>query len=96
MRVIEVIRRIPECINFQLRKQILRHFLQQPIEDHATFNAALGVQDEDYLGQGGLVERSFDDGVASADVGCCVGEVALDKALEDVEDYAVAGCVSLT
>ena len=38
-----------------------------------------------------LVECGFYDPVAVAYVLSCVGEVALDEALEHVEDYAVSG-----
>jgi len=51
------------------------------------------VEDEDYFGQGGTVEGFFYDGVAGADVVGCVVEIALDEALEDVEEDSVSwGC----
>jgi hypothetical protein len=48
------------------------------------------VEDEDYFGEGGVVEVGLYDAVAVANVLGCVGEVALDEALEDVEDNAVS------
>jgi hypothetical protein len=69
----------------------LRHFLQQPVDDHPAFDAPLAVQDEDYFCEGGLVERFFDNAIAVADVLGCVVEVSLDQALEDVEEDAVSG-----
>jgi hypothetical protein len=48
------------------------------------------VQDEDYFGERGVVEVGLYDTVAVADVLGCVGEVALDEALEDVEEDAVS------
>lgn len=37
-----------------------------------------------------MVELGFDDGIAGANIVGCVGEVALDEALDDVEQNAVA------
>jgi hypothetical protein len=48
------------------------------------------VQDEDYLGEVGVVESFLYDSVAVADVLGCVVEVSLDEALEDVEENAVS------
>lgn len=41
-----------------------------------------------------LVEGGFYDPVAVAYVLGCVGEVALDEALEDVEDYTISSKIS--
>ena len=48
------------------------------------------MEDENYFGEGGVVEVGLYDAVAVANVLGCVGEVALDEALEDVEDNAVS------
>jgi hypothetical protein len=64
--------------------------LKQPVEDHPAFDAALTVQDEDYLGEVGVVESLLYDSIAVADVLGCVIEVSLDEALEDVEEDAVS------
>ena len=48
------------------------------------------MEDEDYFGEGGIVEVGLYDAVAVANVLGCVSEVALDEALEDVEDNAVS------
>ena len=90
MRVIEVICRIPECVDFKFCQEVLGNFLKEPVEDHPAFDAALTMQDEDYLGEVGVVECLFYDGVAVADVLGCVVEVSLDEALEDVEEDAVS------
>ena len=90
MRVIEVICRIPEGVNFQFGQEVLGNFLKEPIEDHPAFDAALTVQNEDYLGELGIVEGLLYDSVAVADVLGCVVEVSLDEALEDVEEDAVS------
>jgi hypothetical protein len=68
--------------------------LQKPVEDHAAFDAALGVQDEDDFGESGVVEVGLYDAVAVSDVLGGIGEVALDETLDDVEDYAVSEGVS--
>jgi hypothetical protein len=49
------------------------------------------VEDEDYFGEGGVVEIGLYDAIAVANVLGCVGEIALDEALEDVEEDAVSG-----
>jgi hypothetical protein len=90
MRVIEVIGGIPEGVNLEFRQEVLRNFLKEPVEDHPAFDAALTVQDEDYLGEVGVVESLLYDGVTVADVLGCVVEVSLDEALEDVEEDAVS------
>jgi hypothetical protein len=51
------------------------------------------VEDEDYFGEFGVVEVGLYDSVAVSDVLGCVGEVALDEALEDVEEDAVSESV---
>jgi hypothetical protein len=68
----------------------LRDFLEEPVKDHASFDATLGVEDEDDFGESGVVEEGFYDGVAVSYVLGRVGEVALDETLEDVEDDAIA------
>jgi hypothetical protein len=90
MWVIEVICRIPEGVHFEFCQEVLGNFLKEPVEDHSAFDAALTVQDEDYLGEFGIVESFLHDSVAIADVLGCVVEVSLDKALEDVEEDAVS------
>lgn len=46
------------------------------------------MEDEDYFLDGGVEEGFFDAGVCFADVLGVVGEVALEEALQEVEDYA--------
>ena len=48
------------------------------------------MEDENYFGEGGVVEVGLYDAIAVANVLGCVGEIALDEALEDVEDNAVS------
>jgi hypothetical protein len=48
------------------------------------------VEDEDYFGEAGVVEVGLYDAIAVANVLGCVGEIALDEALEDVEEDAVS------
>jgi hypothetical protein len=91
MWVVEVICRVAEGVDFEFGQKILGHFLEEPVDYHAAFNSALAVEDEDYLGVLFIVELLFDDFVAIADVLGGVVEIALDKALEGVEENAVAG-----
>jgi len=46
------------------------------------------VQDEDYFLDVRVEEGVFDAGVGFADVLGVVGEVALEEALKEIEDYA--------
>jgi hypothetical protein len=64
--------------------------LQQPVDDHPAFDAALAVQDKDDFGELGVIECGFDDAVAVADVLGCVVEVALNQALDYVKEDAVS------
>ena len=90
MRVVEVIGGVAEGVDFEFGEKVLRDFLEEPVEDHTAFDAALGVQDEDHFGEVGLVEGGFNDAVATSNVGGCIGEVSLDKALDHVEENAVS------
>ncbi len=93
VRVVEVVRRVAKGVDLELGQQVLGQLLQEPVENQAAFNGALGVQDEDDAGVLRAVQRLLDDAVGEADVGRGVAEVALDQALDDVEDYAGAmGC----
>jgi hypothetical protein len=82
---------IAECVDFELLEQVVRHFVQEPVQDHASFDPALRVQDEDNLFDFWSVEGLFDEHVALADVGCVVAERTLDKALDYVENNAASG-----
>ncbi len=95
MRIIEVIRCITESVDFEFREKVLREFLEEPIDDHAAFDAALRMQDEDDFGEVRLVESFLDDLVAVSDVLGCVGEVTLDQALDYIEKDAVSWKVRL-
>lgn len=88
IRIIKVIRRIPKGIHLQPPQRITAQLSKEPIEDKPAFDAALGVQDEDDLFDGGVEEGFFDGGVGFAHVLGGVGEVALEEALQEVEDYA--------
>jgi hypothetical protein len=90
MRIIEVVRCIPESVDFEFREQVLREFLEEPIEDHAAFDGALRMQDEDDFGEVRLVESFFDDLVTVSDVLGCVGEITLDQALDYIEKDTIS------
>ncbi len=89
MRVIEVICRIPEGVNFEFCKEVLGNFLKEPVEDHPAFDTALTMQDEDYFRELRVVESLLYDGVTIANILGCVVKVSLDQALEDIEEDAV-------
>lgn len=84
---------VAESIDFEFGKEILWNFLQEPVKDHAAFDAALGVQDKDNLGEVRLVEKFFDDDVAGADVESGVSKVALYEALDYIEQNSGARTV---
>ena len=93
--IVEVVCCVAEGVDFQFGEQVLGHFLQEPVDDHAAFDAALGMQDENHFCEVWLIKLGLDDGVARTDVVGCVGEVALDEALKNVEKDAIAmDCVS--
>lgn len=89
MWIVEVVRCAAKGVDFQLREKILGHFLQQPVDDHASFDPTLRVQDEHDLGQIGIIECLLDDLVAFANIVGCVVEISLDKTLDHVEDDSV-------
>jgi hypothetical protein len=88
MGIVEVVRSIAKRVNFKLGQKILGYFLQQPIQDQAAFNATLRMQDEDDLGELRAVQLILDNAVALTHVIRCVAEIALNKALQDIEDNA--------
>lgn len=69
----------------------MRHFLEQPVDYHPAFDTALAVQDEYYFCEGRVVQGFFYDGVPVPDVLGGVVEVALEEALEHVEEDTVSG-----
>lgn len=60
------------------------------VDDCGTFDATLAVENEDNLFEGGGLEGLFEDEAAGANVGGAVAEVALDEALDEVEEDAFA------
>ena len=89
MRVVEVVRRVAECIHFQLAQEILGELLQDPVHHQAAFDAALGMHEEDNFGDPRIVKLLFQDPVANPGVTSGVIEVALYEAFDDVEDNPV-------
>lgn len=81
---------IAESVDLEFAQQVARHLGEEPIEDETAFYGALAVEEKDYFCVGGGVEGGFQVGVGEADAGGGVGEVALDEALEEVEDDAGA------
>ena len=50
----------------------MRHFIVEPIEDHAAFEPALRMQDENNLFDSVRVESFFNEHMALADIGVAV------------------------
>lgn len=85
MRVVEVVGGVSKRVDFELCQQVLGKFLEKPINDHASLDGTLGMQDEDDLGVLRVVELLLDDPVADSHVCCGVAKVALDKTFDDIE-----------
>ena len=77
MWVVEMVGCVTEGVDFEFGKEVLGKFLQEPVDDHTTFNATLAVKNEDYFVEIGVVERFFYYLVAVADIVCGEVEVAL-------------------
>ncbi len=43
--VVEVVGGVAEGVDFEVLEEVLRDFVEEPVYDHAAFDAALGVQD---------------------------------------------------
>lgn len=63
-------------------------FTQQPIQDQSSFDPPLAVQNQDNLFVLLFEKRSLDRRIRSPDIGSRVAEIALDDALDEVEDNA--------
>jgi hypothetical protein len=78
MGIVEMIGSVSERINFKFSKEVLGKFLQEPVDDHPSFDTALAVKDEDNFAEFGLVKRFFYHSIAVSDIVCGVVEVSLD------------------
>ncbi len=94
MGVVEVVGCVSKCIDLELGKQILWQLLEKPVEDQAAFDAALRVEDKDHFGILGVVQRLLDDAICHTNVGRGVVEVALDHALDHIEENARAAYIA--
>lgn len=56
VRIVEMICCVAEGVDFEFRQEVLRDFLQEPIENHTAFNTALRMEDEDDFGEMCFVE----------------------------------------
>lgn len=90
MRVVEMVCSISKGVDFELCHEVLRDFLQEPIDNHATFDTALAMENEDYFCKMGFVERFFDGFIAVSDIVGSIVKVALNEALDYIKEYAVA------
>ena len=63
-------------------------FTQQPIQDQSPFDPTLTVQNQDDLLVLLFEKRSLDRRIRSPDIGSRVAEIALDDALDEVENNA--------
>lgn len=78
MWVVEMVGCVSESIDFEFGKEVLGQFLQEPINDHPSFDTALAMEDEDNFAEFGLVERFFHHFVAVSDIISGIVEVSLD------------------
>lgn len=93
MGIVEVIGRAPQAVHLDLAQDVVGQLGEQPVDHEAALDAALRVQDEDYLFARGVQQRFLDHLVRVAHVLGRVAEVALDHALDEVEDEAVGRIV---
>ena len=85
MRVIKVICSVSKRVDFQFSKEILRDFLKEPINDHATFYPTLAMEDEYDLCVSWFVELFLDDCIAVSDVSSGIVKVTLDETLDHIK-----------
>lgn len=78
MWVIEMVSCVSKGVNFEFGEEILRDFLEEPVQDHSTLDPTLRMQNEHHFGQFVVVELSLHNDVAVADILCGVVEVTLD------------------
>jgi hypothetical protein len=78
MRVIEVIGCISKGIDLEFGEEILGQFLEEPVDDHPSFDTPLAVEDKDDFGELGFVKSCFDSFIAISDVLSGVIEVSLN------------------
>ena len=92
-RVVEVVGRAGECVDFQLGEFGGREVVEEPVQDGTAFDAALAVHDQNHF-LVLVVEQGFLDlGVACSDVGRGVIGVSLDEAFQSVKNDAIGNVV---
>lgn len=67
-------------------KKILRQFLQKPVENKATLDTSLRMQDKDHLGVLWVVERFLDNSIAHSYIVGRVSQVPLDETFDNVKE----------
>lgn len=93
--VVEVVGGVSKRVYLELGEEVLGCLLEEPVEDQATLDGTLRVQDKDNFGVLWVVQFLLDDAVADADIGGSKAQVPLDKTLDDVKDDSGPGLLEL-
>lgn len=93
-RVVEVVCGAAKGVDLEFPEGGVRQIGKEPVDHQTAFDAALAVQDQDYLLVGGVLERLPYEDVAVADVQGAVRKVTFDETLYDVKYEASAGVLS--
>jgi hypothetical protein len=75
--ITEVVGQIAECVHFELHKDVLGHFVEEPVYDHAALDTALGVEYQDDLLDIVPIEFILDEHVAGTHIWIGIRECAL-------------------
>jgi hypothetical protein len=57
-----------KCVYLKVLQEVLRNFVEKPIQDHSTLYTTLRVEDENYFFNPFAVESLFDQCVAFANI----------------------------
>ena len=92
-RCVPVIRCVSEGVDLQLAELFGRDGIVEPVQHQPTLDAALAVQYENYLLEFFVCENLGQSRICHPNVCCCVAQITLDDALENVEDDSASGVV---
>lgn len=88
MWIIEVISRVAKGVNLEFHKQVLRQFLEQPVQDKSSFNAALRVKDKHNFGILGAIKFLLKDLIGQPNIAGCIAKIPLNEAFYHVKNDA--------
>ncbi|KAF6519395.1 hypothetical protein HZS61_017769 [Fusarium oxysporum f. sp. conglutinans] len=62
--IAKVVGEVAESVDFEFLKLVEGHFIEEPVDDHAAFYSALGVEDKDYFLLVIVEKGVFDEDIA--------------------------------